>query len=156
MCNTFFFLSSIFIFFKEHERRVKEEKKKQELEQQKKRLRDVNFSKPQVNFDDIFKKQIPVIQKPSPSDSIQNKMADISEDTSSPRPPDNGVGGCGQGVESGPVGNALQCSVGGGSKGEEVGSGTNSNVITEPAPSTGIYHVHVYAPVLVCVHVYLL
>ena len=131
---------------------MKEEKKKQELEQQKKRLRGVNFSKPQVNFDDIFKKQIPVVQRPSPSDSPQNKMADVPEDTSSPRPPDNdsGVGGCGQGVESGPVGDALQSSVGGGSKGEEVGSGTNSNVITEPAPSTGIYYTY-YS---VCMHIH--
>ena len=120
---------------------MKEEKKKQELEQQKKRLRGVNFSKPQVNFDDIFKKQIPVVQRPSPSDSPQNKMADVPEDTSSPRPPynDSSVGGCSQGVESGPVGDALQSSVDRRSKGEGVGIGTNNNTITEPAPSTGIH-----------------
>ena len=128
--------------YQEHEKRVKEEKRKQELEQQKKKLQNVDISKPQVDFDDIFKKQIPVVQKPPPSDSqtqTQNKTVTVSHDTSSPAGSlpvaEGGSGRHSQVVETGPIspGDADQ------SRGERGGSDEGTCVATEPKPSTGTY-----------------
>ena len=77
---------------------MKEERRKREIEQQKKQLQNLSVSKPTVNLDDLFSKQLPEVpgpSRPTPPPGPQTSASSAGGETGSNQSTITGLTGSG-------------------------------------------------------------